>query len=967
MVPAVSLLIAVPLIATITANQYSASLDFAFGRGEKHIEKIEGIDASDVQYYEHNYQTAEASRLAARDVAQEVEAQGAVLLKNRNNALPLAKKAKVTPFGYRFISPFYGGTGSANLDTSDAYVITAEQALTTSFDVNSAVVTAMKNASPEVMIFDDGNDPTNLSEYNVSIYESVKDSCMGTTAVIYLARPGTEGYDLNSTVPYEDGTKTQLELTVNEKNMIAFAKQHCDKVVVALITPTPMMVADLQKDEGIDAILWAGLPGASGYRAMSDILDGTVNPSGKTSDLWYADFYSDPTYANHLSANYTNPVDGGPSCYMEYEEGLYFGYRYYETRFATDNQFPVFGATKGYDDAVVYPFGFGLNYEDDKVTQTLNSVSYVGEEIRIAGTIKNESSRDVREVVQIYYGSPYTAGGIEKSAKTLLGFEKYKVKSGEEYNFTLTFKDEELASYDHKGIYTDQGSFVLEEGDYPIYLGQDSHSTWGERTIHVNETKVYANESKKGKAIGRRSSDQVVAENLFEELNEYESDGEMKSMSRSSFSTTQPIVAAEKALSEKLKTSLQSFDYKIDPKLGEVEGSELYRKEDPVSNAGNDITLSDLRGMDYDDTLWDDLLDNLDYSSGDISSVITYALYQTSKIEALGKVETNDNDGTVGLTANWGGNQQLAEMFGSKTSPVTSCCYPCAPIQAATWSREMMKKMGEMIGEESITNKISGWYAPGLNLHRTPFGGRNFEYYSEDPVLSGEIAAVTVSGAFTKGGLYTYIKHFALNETDVNRSSVAVWANEQVCRELYFKGFEICVKKAVGTVRYYDSNEKKQVSKTVNACRGIMTSMNYVGMKSPTNSYEMLTELLRDEWGFVGMVETDFTSGTFRSKQVGYRIGNDLWMAVRAETLDLSTPTAKWCARKAIHNICYVVVNSNAYDGVAPGAYVYYDMSPWKVGVITFDCIIGILAVGAVLWMILRELDDRKHPGKYEE
>lgn len=968
LVPASTLLLSTGIILTITANQYSASLDFAFGRGEKHIETIEGIKQEDLQFYERNYKTAEDSRLAARSVAQEVEEQGAVLLKN-NNLLPLSKKASVTPFGYRFISPFYGGTGSANIDTSDSYVITAEQGLSQNFTLNQTVVEAMKNATAETLVCDDGNDPTNLSEYNVSIYQGKENSCLDTTGIVYLARPGTEGYDLNSTQPYADGTKTQLELTVNEKNMIQFAKEHCKNVVVLLITPTPMMIQSLQNDDKIGAILWVGLPGAGGYKAVSEILDGTINPSGKLPDIWYADFYSDPTYLNHLTGSYTNPLtdaQSAPSSFMEYEESIYMGYRYYETRFATDNTFEVFGQKKTYDDAVCYPFGFGLNYEDEKVTQTFDSLEYRNDEIIVKGTINNNSKYDVDEVVQIYYGAPYTTNGIEKAAKNLVSFEKYHVKSNSSYKFTLTFLDEEMASYDHKKIYSENGSYVLEEGNYSIYLAKDSHNSFAEKTLNVFETKVYANNAKKGKAIGKRSMDITLAENLFDKLNKYVADGNMSSMSRSNFANTFPSTPTSKALSEELINDLTGLNIKTDSKLGEVEGSLLYHESEPVSKADNGLTLSDLRGYDYNDPRWDDLLDQLDYESDDIANVLTYALYQTSKVTAIGKVETNDNDGTVGLTANWGGNKELAEMMGSKTSVVTSCAYPCAPIQAATFNREVMRKMGEMISEESLTNNISGWYAPGLNLHRTPFGGRNFEYYSEDPVLSGEIAASSVSGAFTKGGLYAYIKHFALNETDVNRSTVAVWTDEQVCRELYFKGFEICIKKAEGELRYYDSSTHSQQTKTVKACRGLMTSMNYIGMKSPTNDYSLLTELLREEWGFEGMVITDFTSGTYKDKDIGYRIGNDLWMAMRKANLDLSTSTAKWAARKAIHNICYVIVNSNAYDKVAPGSRVYYDLSPWNVALIVVDCFIGALAIGAVAWMVLRELDDRKNPKKYQ-
>ncbi len=957
LVPIVSLLVALPCIATITAKEYSASLDFAFGKGEKHAVSVSGLKESDTAFYEHNYATKEASRNAAVDVALKAEEQGAVLLKNKDNVLPLASKAKVTPFGYHYASPVYGGTGSANIDTSDtSWLKTPEQALAKHFTVNTEIANILKDkvADVETMTGDGENAPTDISEYNVDVYNGKESSCEDTTGIIYISRPGTEGYDILSTKAYSDGTPHQLTLTKNEKDMIAYAERNCKNIVVLVITPTQFMINDLVKDDKVSAIIWAGLPGAAGYEAIAEILDGTVNPSGKLPDTWYADFESDPTWKNHVSAPLTNKVDGGPSCVIEYEEGLYMGYRYYETRAALDNEFQVFGETKGYDDAVNYPFGFGLNYEDDKVTQTLSNVTYKNDTVTVTGKIENASSRAVDEVVQIYYAAPYNSTSkIEKSAKNLVAFEKVHVEAGKTSNFEISFDDEDMASYDHKKFYTDTGSYVLEEGTYNIYLGKDAHNSWGEDTIKLNETKVYSTKAKTGTPVGKRLSDEVEANNLYDELNDYEKEGGMTTLSRADMKSTYPESIDSKTLPQKFFNNIKTVDIKNDPKLGEVKGSVLYQEKDPTSKAGNSITLSDLRGLDLNDERWDELLDNLDYESDDVDNALTWALYQTAKIDSIGKVETCDNDGTAGLTATWGGNDALAAMFGMVSVKVTACCYPAAPTIAATWNVDIAKEYGEMVGEESITNGLSGWYAPGLNLHRTPFGGRNFEYYSEDPVLSGVIAASTVGGAFTKGGLYAYLKHFALNETDVDRASVSVWTNEQVARELYYKGFEICVKRATGEIKYYDGTTNSLQTKTVKATRGMMTSMNYIGTQSPTNSYTLLTETLRNEWGFEGMVITDFTSGAFKDKNVGYRVGNDIWMAMRKTDLDLSTPTAKWCARKAIHNLCYVVVNSNAYDGIGPGSYAYYDMAGWEKLLIGIDCVFGVLAVAGIAWIVV--------------
>lgn len=961
------IVLALTAIITQTALDYAASLDWALGRGERQIKSLGELDESQTQYYDSDYETAQDSQLAASELVKEIVEEGAVLLKNENDALPISRGDVVTPLGYHYLSPFYGGSGSAAMDMTADYVVNAEEALNEFFTVNNEIVGKMKGAQPEVLIYADDNDDTNIAEFNVDVYKGAENSCKDTTGIVFIARPGMEGYDANSVAAYEDGTATQMELSKNERDMIAYAKENCEKVVVIINSPSQVEVASLQTDEGIDAILWVGTPGATGFYAMSEILAGEINPSGRTPDIWYSDFKADPTFVNRISTAYTNPIEDGPDGYMEYAEGIYMGYRYYETRFVEDNSFDVFGKKGTYEDAVVYPFGYGLHYENDKISQELSNVTEKDGIITVKGTVTNESSRDVKEVVQIYFGAPYTPGGIEKSAKELIKFTKVDVPAGGKTSFELEFPLEDMASYDYRKLYTNTGSYVLEAGNYEIYLGKDSHDSWGQARVEVAETKVYADEAIQGVAVGKRTADETIAVNLLSDMNEYVESGEMTVMSRSDFAGTFPKMPEEKAMSEKVLADVQDFDYLSDPRLGEVEGSILYQTEEPVSNANNGLSLSALRGLDYDDPSWEALLDNLDYSSEDFSELFTHGLYQTAAVEAIGLVLTKDHDGTTGITATWGGNNELASQFGLTSNPVeAACAYPCGGLQAATWNLELLEKMGEAIGAEALTNGINGWYAPGLNLHRTPYGGRNFEYYSEDPVLTGYTASAVVSGAFTKGGLIAYIKHFALNETDDNRSGVAVWADEQTCRQLYFKAFEICIKNANGTERYYDTESGELKTIQVKACRALMSSMNYIGAKSPTNSYTLLTDLLRGEWGFVGMVLTDFTSGTYKRPDIGYRLGNDLWMGMMATPLDLTSATSKHLARKAMHNIAYVIVNSNAYNGIEPGSYAQYSMSPWKKGLIAFDIAVVLLSLLAVGWIVLRQRDEKKNPGKYK-
>ena len=966
LLPIVVILVAFVLIANQAAGTYAASLDWALGRGERHITSVGEVADKDVAYYQQKYGSAEESKIAASLVAQKIEAEGAVLLKNDNNALPLSTGADVTVFGYRYLNPFYVGEGSAAMDTTGEYIVTPQEALSEVFTLNQAVIDKLAAAEAEELVYADDNTGTNLYEFNPAVYAGTEDTCHGTTGIVIIGRTGLEGFDYNSREAYADGTKTEMHLSQNELNTVAFAKENCDKVVVLLNCPSAIEVAELQRDSEIDAILWIGLTGSTGFRAIAQILTGEVNPSGKTSMIWPADLCSDPTYVNHLNTAFINPIEGGTNGFIEYEEGIYVGYRYYETRFAEDNAFPVFGETGDYDAAVLYPFGYGLNYEDDQVTQTLSGVIETEGKVTVNGTVSNASTREVKEVVQVYFGAPYTKGSIEKSAKELISYTKVTVPAGGKQDFSLTFALEDMASYDYGRLYSKTGSYVLESGDYTIYLAKDSHNSWDQLTVKVAETLVYADEATSGKAVGKRASDSTAAVNRFDSMTEYQQNNGMTVMSRADFAGTFPQPPVEKALSDDIVALITSFDYQKDSRVGDVPGSVLYRDTAPASNANNGMILSAMRGLDYDDPMWDVLLDNLDYSSDQIASLLTHALYRTAPVDAIGLVETSDHDGTAGLTATWGGNNDLAAMFGMVSLPVVSCAYPCSPVQSATWNQELLREMGTMIGQESLTNQIHGWYAPGANIQRSPYGGRNFEYYSEDPVLTGYSAAALISGAFEEGGLTAYLKHFILNESDDNRSNVSVWVNEQALRQLYLKAFEVCIKNATGKETYYDVEAKAQKTITVPACRALMTAMCYAGIESPTNSYTLLTDVTRNEWGFTGMVISDMSGGgTYKNRDFAYRVGNDIWMYFRPTEVSLSTPTTQWAARNAVHNVAYVIVNGNAYNNVKPGATAYYDESPWHKTLRIATWALSALCALAVVWMVLRQLDDKKNPQKY--
>ena len=985
LVPIVAIIVILAIVLSMAASAYSATLDMVFGRGKRHVVNVDDINEESTQYYDVMFPNPDAGTLENTDPPTEIEEQsrneaaktalkvaeeGITLLKN-DGILPLAKNSEVTPFGYRYVEPIWGGSGSAATNMDYDYVVTAEEALAMNYDVNETVVNKMKAATPLALSGDVANAPSNATwsnsgstdmtiyEYDPSVYIGTEDSCEGTVGIVFVGRLGLEGNDMWA-LPYENGVADHsLQLTTQEKEMIEFAKTNCDSVVVICNFSNIVEIGALKDDEGIDAILWIGNPGAKGLEAMTEILVGDVNPSGRTVDTWVYDYASDPAYVNVLNGTYSNE-DLISKDYYEYEEGIYMGYRYYETAYAE----ALAGNYDGfdYDAEVVYPFGYGLHYENDKITQELTDVRVVGNYVMVDGVIHNESSLDVKETVQLYVEAPYyeNGSGIEKAAKVLIDFGKFSVGAGksEEFSFRLAFED--IASYDDGCYYSENGSYVLEEGEYTVHLGKNAHEDWDSDTFSVEETIAYTDKSVKNGAVayGKRPSDGVVAENQFDDVNRYISDGNMTVMSRSDFAGTWPEAPElGKTAPSYVVTANAAYDSKNDPVSGVAKpDAVLYKEEKPTSGKDNGMTLSSLRGVAYDDPLWEDLLDQIDFTDVEaISAVITYGLYMTQPLDDIGLIRTGDNDGPLGLTATWSGT----------IGHVVACAWTSAPITAATWNPDLIYEMGLAIGQEGLTNGIQGWYAPAVNLHRIGFGGRNFEYYSEDPVISGKICAAMVSGA-RQNGLFAHIKHFALNEMDHARGNVQVYATEQSMREMYLRGFEIATKTATCTELVYDGETGGQKEVELKAAGAYMTSMTFIGPKFSGASYELLTILLRDEWGFEGFVITDFTSGTNKSKDCGYKVGNDLWMGMRTTQLnDLDTATAQWAARNAIKNIAYTVVNSSAYNGIAPGSYAYFDMSPWMIGLIVFDVVAGVLAAAGVVWIILRTLDEKRHPDKY--
>lgn len=970
----------ITIAAPIVSDYFAPSLDNYLGRGKIIYDgDATGGDTIDSDYYDQTYEYSQDGKYEASvngyKVTEEIADEGIVLLKNNNSTLPLAQNSKVTPMGYRYTDPIMTGKGSGAATLLQSFVINAKQGLHNYFDVNAAFEATMDAASVSYATEEGykgkadesgtfSGATTSVAEFPSSIY---KTSEIGEykTGIVFIGRQGGEGDDLQMTPYYSDPYQLnkiadhQLQLMPYEKEMVEFAKANFEKTIVIINSPNPMELMDLKDDDGIDAMLWVGTTGSRGFESLAKILCGKVNPSGRMVDTYYADFVNDPTYQNFGSYFYSN---SSTDQFTEYEEGIYVGYKYYETRYGQNET--------EYAKQVVYPLGYGLHYDGDNVTQTLNDVTLTDGTVTVTGTIYNNSSYDVKESVQIYYGSPYnSASGIEKSDKNLIDFDKVSVGKGKSAQFTISFFVEDMASYDYKGYYTSgKGSYVLEKGDYPIYLGKNAHDSFGYKNISIEKTQVYYDSGSLSNVdyVGKRASDEVVATNQYEELNDYmDGEGEIgqggatTQLSRSddfeSFPSSPAGKSAPQAVLDKLRDSDQGTDYS-------KEILAKYGNELPTSGAEQKLTLSELRGLDYDDPKWDELLDQLVYEGDDLtelSKLLGQGSFNTGKITAIGKPTTSEADGPQAI-----GKTGVSNGTGAANA------YTGEVLTAATWNKNCALNMGTAIGEEALAQKSNGWYAPACNIHRSPFQGRVYEYYSEDPVLSGYMASYTVQGASQKG--YTpYLKHFAVNEQENGRSYLSTWVNEQALRETYLKPFEMAVKYPTVTEKYSNKVEKtvdgkityayEVVEKKRRASIGMMASLNRIGTSMTCTDYSLTTAILRNEWGFEGAVISDSYTPVNNQLQAGIAAGCDFYLSfMKGKISDASTAYAQWSIRQAVKNISYAVVNSNAMQNVTPGMNYHYAMSPWRWIVISVDIVFGALFVGMVTWNILRYTRKKK-------
>ena len=876
----------------------------------------------------------EETSAKATELVNEITADGVVLAKDEDGILPVASGSKLNVFGWASTNPCYGGTGSGALNT--AYPVT--DLLTGLHDAGietneelSKFYTDYKADRPSVgMVAQDWTLPEpNVSLYTDEMMENAK--AFSDTAMVVITRVGGEGADLPTDMAsvvdgswirrvaqaygsergtaYYNGTYDDslnegndwdkgdhfLQLSNREEDLLDLVTANFDNVILVYNGANAFQMDNLKDYPQIKGVLLCPGTGQSGFEGFGKVVSGEVHPSGRTVDTYVFNLKNAPWWNNFGDFKYTNTEElnsdssffdpeGTTPSFVNYVEGIYVGYKFYET--AADE------GLINYDDEFVFPFGYGLSYTS--FTKEMSGITNDGTSLNFTVTVTNTGSVAGKDVVEIYSNPPYTNGGIEKSTANLLDFAKTnELAPGESQTIEFSIPVEDLASYD----YQTNGCYVLEAGDYVISANDDSHNVADSQTYTVASDIVY-NESNK------RGSDAVAATNEFDFA-----EGEITYLSRADGFANYAEATAAPATYEMTDEQKAAFDNAHTYTEAGYQNDDDANAADITTGAKHGLKLVDLRGVDYNDAKWDQLLDQM--TIDEMQQTIGFGGYQTAAVSSIEKVRTNDCDGPASINNNFTG--------------VGSVGFPAATLIGMTWDKDLAYAFGDSIGEMANEMDTSGWYGPAMNIHRTAFAGRNFEYYSEDGVLSGRMASNAILGA-QEHGVYAYMKHFALNDQEGNRTSMAAtWSNEQALREIYLKPFEISVKDA--------------------DCHAVMSSFNYIGTRWAGGCKELLKNVLRGEWGFVGFVETDyFGVYGYMTADQGVRNGSDLMLCTTGNdfnTVTVLTNSSKQALREASKNILYTVVNSRAYaaENLNPG------MAKWEIIMIGADVLVALLIV----------------------
>lgn len=850
----------------------------------------------------------------AQEVNLKLAEEGFVLLKNENAALPMNKGARISVFSKNSVNLSYGGSGSGGFDTSnnkDLYESLNDAGFVTNptlkrfYESSQSGPVRTANSSD----LDNGDNQkiataeTPQSKYADAVKNSYAD--YSDAALVVITRIGGEGFDLPRYQGDSEGAVSPdshyLELDQNEIDLLTAVTDGTFKRVVVVFNTPSSFEATFLKDSAyaafadkIDAAVWIGFTGSNGITALGEILNGDVNPSGRLVDTWAADFTKNPSFVNFGTGclpDTTDKYDGGMYYSVDYEEGIYVGYRYYETRGETDGE-------DWYNANVVYPFGYGLSYTtfDWTVGDASASEIELGTTITVPVTVKNTGSVAGKDVMQLYASAPYTLGGIEKAHKVLVGFAKTKLlQPGESETVTVSFDPYSAASYDYRDANSNGFSgYELEAGEYTLYVSRNAHES--EKAIALNLAADVQ--------IGTDpTTDSEVVNRYTDSENFLDSDWQLDTMlSRADWEGTWPTpqTAQQHAGTDRLYEEIRSEEHNNPTDFDSEEYP--WFGEEPTLTLRDLLPSAEAEGYEpvvsYDDERWEELMMGCDEE--EMIALINNGAYHTLAMESVGLPATIHGDGPSGFTC-----------FMSKEQVNGTCQYVSEPVMASTWNINLMNELGEAIGEEgTIGDKATGQpyssiYAPGVNIHRSPFGGRCSEYFSEDPFISGMMGAAEVQGIQSRGVLPT-VKHFVANEQETHRSigGDLSWLSEQALREIYLKPFEYTVK--------------------LGETRGIMTSFNRIGTRWTGGDYRLLTEILRNEWGFNGLVICDFnTIPQYMIPRMMFYAGGSLDLATQQSAMwtdcDTSDAGDAIVLMRAVKDVMYALVNSNAMNAEVIG------------------------------------------------
>jgi beta-glucosidase len=803
----------------------------------------------------------DATMVQARQVGLNIEAEGLVLLKNEDNLLPLAIR-KVNVFGVSAYAPVLGGSGSAIGSGQGTNLLAALDSVEVEY--NPALVELYQTWATEQK--QNNESPISVLNILAAAYSKVEAPYTyftedvlsaareySDTAIIIISRNAGE---------QNDTTIEALLLTEDEQKTFELVANTFDNVIVLINTANQMELGWVNQYPSIKSVMWIGNPGQDGMLSVAQALVGQVNPSGRMADTYIYDLNSNPASVNFGDYTYNDIQDLVPVSplasltsfaygkFVQYEEGIYVGYRFYETYYLGDEA--------GYRNAVLYPFGYGLSYTSFE--WELVSFDASADQITVEVKVTNTGAMAGKDVVEVYYSAPYyPESGIEKSAVNLAAYGKTDMlEPGQSQTLTITYDTNDMASYSMV-----LGHYILEHGDYAVRISTDVH------TPVITETYVVASnvEITNDPVTGTETT------NLFDFVN-----GGLTYMSRSDFDGTYP-------------TSPTGDDFNAPASvIEELTYTPSITTEGtiPTTGADNGILLADLQGLAYDDPLWEKFLDQ--FTVSEMANLFAKGGYGTIAIPRLGIPETAEFDGPMAISNAFGGRFSFS--------------FPSETVTASTWNTQLANEMGRI---QSIFAKIydfQGWYAPAINIHRTASEGRNAEYYSEDPVLSGTMAAAETRGA-QEGGLVVTIKHFAVNEQETNRQGLKTWTNEQAMREIYLRPFEIAVKQG--------------------GAHGVMSSYNAIGAIQTGASRALLTDLLRNEWGFQGYIVSDFTMPYVNAEAdaVDYTYaGVDLMLDPFTGSLVAGNIRDQYkvdpigmgiALRNSMHNICYMILQTNIF------------------------------------------------------